>query len=327
MVTGAELEPVRVQAAVQVLGVILGVALIVWGAETFAEHLAVAARRLGVTAFALAILLAGAEPEELATAVTASLRHSPGIALGDVIGANIAICLVALGVGAVIAPLPFGRSVLRYGALGLPVGVVSVWLAWGGNVSRVEGAVLIALYVGYIASIWISERRPPALGEAADLEEAKGLSTERRVGRELALVVLGTVAIAGGAVLLVEAVRGLTNVESTQTRLGLTLVGFATSFELIVLAWSTARRNVSEAVVAAVVGSFAYNATMTLGAGALARPLRITDATQLHGPWIAMVGSLAVVLVLAAPRRMLRRGGGLVLLAAYPAVVAFVLAR
>jgi cation:H+ antiporter len=96
----------------QLVAVLFGVALIVWGAETFAEHLAGASTRLGVSAFVLAILLAGAEPEELATSVTASLRHAPGIALGDVIGANVAICLVALGVGAVIAPLPFGRSVL-----------------------------------------------------------------------------------------------------------------------------------------------------------------------------------------------------------------------
>ena len=67
----------------------IGVTLIVWGAETFAEHLAVASTRLGVSAFAVAVLLAGAEPEELATAVTASLRDAPAIALGDVIGANV----------------------------------------------------------------------------------------------------------------------------------------------------------------------------------------------------------------------------------------------
>ena len=59
---------------------IVGTAAIVWGAETFAEHLSVASVRLGVSTFALAILLAGAEPEELATAVTASLRKAPAIA-------------------------------------------------------------------------------------------------------------------------------------------------------------------------------------------------------------------------------------------------------
>ena len=61
-----------------------GTAAIVWGAEKFAEHLADASKRLGVTAFALAILLAGAEPEELATVVTASARGVDGVAFGDV---------------------------------------------------------------------------------------------------------------------------------------------------------------------------------------------------------------------------------------------------
>lgn len=68
---------------------------------------------LGFSTFALALLLAGAEPEELATAVAASVRGSRGIALGDVIGANVTICLVALGVGAWIAPLPFPARVMR----------------------------------------------------------------------------------------------------------------------------------------------------------------------------------------------------------------------
>src|SRR5438445_13647912 len=92
-----------------VLAILAGAGLIVWGAEAFAEHLAPASVVLGVSSFALALLLAGAEPEELATGVVASARHVPGVALGDVVGANVTMCLVALGLGAVIAPLPFGR--------------------------------------------------------------------------------------------------------------------------------------------------------------------------------------------------------------------------
>src|ERR1700756_3358012 len=104
-----------------ILAFVLGVGLIVWGAEAFAEHLGAASVRLGVSAFALALLLAGAEPEELATVVAASLRHAPGIAIGDVIGANVTICLVALGVGAVVAPLTFRPTVMRYALFGLPL--------------------------------------------------------------------------------------------------------------------------------------------------------------------------------------------------------------
>lgn len=99
-----------------------GVALIVWGAEAFAEHLGRASVRLGVSSFALALLLAGAEPEELATAVAGSLRGSPGIALGDVVGANVAICLVALCVGAWVTPLPFRAGVPVRAGPGLRAG-------------------------------------------------------------------------------------------------------------------------------------------------------------------------------------------------------------
>ncbi|MBA2386273.1 MAG: sodium:calcium antiporter [Acidimicrobiia bacterium] len=269
-----------------VIALLGGVAVIVWGAETFAEHLASAAARLGVTSFALALLLAGAEPEELATAVAATLRDSPGIAFGDVIGANAAICLVALGVGAVVAPLPFGPRGRRYALFGLPVGAVAVASMWDGRVGRTEGAILVGLYIAYVAAIWIAERRPPALGETAELEEAHEPS--RRVGRELLLVLAGLAAMVAGASLLVEGVRGLAKGDDTQARLSLTVVGFATAFELVVLAWSATRRGISDAVVAAVVGSFAYNATMTLGAAALVRPLRIADAGPIRLPAVAM---------------------------------------
>lgn len=353
---------------VWILVALAGVALIVWGAEAFARHLSVASVRLGVSAFALALLLAGAEPEELATAVTASLRDAPGLAFGDVIGANVAICLVALGVGALVAPLPFTRRVRRYALAGLPLGALAAAVAWDGHVGRTAGLVLVLAYVGFVGVIWWLEHGPPALGETGELdeaqhaEEAQGAqgaqdhgshprhrgedgpapgpasavpapaagpggppprdpaARRRRVGRELALVLAGVAAMAVGATALVEGIRRLSGVEATQTRLGLTVVGFATAFELVVLAWSSARRGVTEAAVAGVIGSYAYNSTMTLGAGALARPLTVLDASLLRVPWVVMLLSLAVVLALTA-RGALRRGGGVALLALYPVAV------
>ena len=305
-----------------------GVAAIVWGAETFAKNLAVASTRLGVSMFALAVLLAGAEPEELATSVTASLRHAPGIAVGDVIGANVAICFVALGVGAVLAPLPFDRRVRRYALAGLPAGMLAAFFAWDGLVTRVEGLILVAAYAVFIGVIWTIERRPPVLGETAELAEAAAEegSGEGRVGRELVLVFAGFAAMAIGASALVEGIRRISGVESTQTRLGLVVVGFATAFELVVLAWSSARRGMTTVVVASVIGSFTYNATMTLGAGALARPLQLIDATQLRMPWLVMITSIVIVIGLAWRKGHLGRVAGTVLLALYPlAILVFLL--
>jgi cation:H+ antiporter len=308
------------------LALVVGVGAIVWGAETFAEHLGKAAVALGVSSFALALLLAGAEPEELATALVASLRGSPGITLGDVIGANVTICLIALGVGAWIAPLPFSGSALRYSLLGVPLGVIGVWFAWDGNVSRPEGAVLVALYVAYVSLIWMVERHRPALGKVGELAEAQEHHLgSNRVGRDLVFVLLGVAAMAGGASLLVEAVRRISHIESTQTKLGLTVVGFATGFELVVLAWSAARRGASEVVVAGVVGSFAYNITMTLGTAALARPLVLKDVHQLHVPLLAMLASSVLVIAFAGPRRVLTRFHAVALFLAYGAFVLAIL--
>lgn len=306
----------------------VGVAAIVWGAESFAEHLARAATRLGVSTFALALLLAGAEPEELATAVAATLRGAPAIAFGAVVGANVTICLVALGVGALVAPLPFGRRVLRYGLLGLPVGTAAVAFAWDGRVGRPEGATLVLLYVAYVAAIWIIERRPPALGETAELEEAARQPAVERpgpVGKELAVVLAGLGAMVLGATLLVDGVRELVDAEADQTRVSLTIVGFVTGFELVVLAWSAARRGISDAVVAGVVGSYAYNATMTLGAAAVVKPLQVADGELLHLPMAAMLAALAAVLLMAARRRILDRSDGVALLAAYPVFITLAL--
>lgn len=313
-----------------VVAILVGVAGIVWGAEAFAKHMAVAATQLGVTTFALALLLAGAEPEELATAITASVRHAPGIAIGDVIGANVTICLVALGVGALIAPLPFRTKVLRYALLGLPLGVIGAWFAWDGNVSRIEGAVLVFLYVAYVALIWIIERKPPSLGETEEIEEAietGRVEHPRRLGPEILLVMAGLVAMAAGSLILVEGTRRIAPTESGQTTLGLTLVGFATGFELVVLAWSTARRGASEAAIAAVVGSFAYNTTMTLGAAAVIHPLVLYQAVQMRMPFVLMIASLGLVVALAVTRRELGRYSGATLLISYGLFVCYVLLR
>ena len=179
----------------------------------------------------------------------------------------------------------------------------------------------------FVATIWRIERRPPALSETGEIEVAAAehaAQPRSRVGRELGFVLLGIAAMACGAVALVEGARRLAGGEAAQTRIGLTVVGFATAFELVVLVWSASRRGISEAAVAAVIGSFAYNVTMTLGAGALAHPLRVVDAAALHPAWLVMLGCLLAVLV-AGRRGTIRRPAGIGLLAAYPVLVVLAL--
>jgi cation:H+ antiporter len=264
----------------------------------------------------------------LATVVVASAREAPGIAFGDIIGSNIAVCLVALAVGAIVAGgIPFSTRVFVYAAAAVPVSALSVLLLWDARLTRLEGAVLVGLYVLYVAAIWKFERAPPILGEVEELIEAEaevGVAPpgrQGRIGKELGLVLAGLAAMAAGSVMLVEAVRQITDIESTQTRLGLTVVGFATAFELVMLVWSASRRGATDVALAGVVGSFGYNMTMSLGAGALVRPMVLADASSLRLPAAVMIVLFAGVIALALPTRRLERPAGIALICAYPLFV------
>lgn len=298
--------------------------LLAAGAELFAEHAAAAGRRLGVTALAIGLVLAGAEPEELVTAVVASLRHRPGIAVGDALGANVTMLTLVLGLAAVARPLPVGPRVRRY-ALGASVaGALAALALAGGRVSRAEGALLLGLYVVVVAVVWVTERRPPAVGEAAELLDAgDGLSEGAGLGRGLALALAGVaVMAAGGRVAVAGAERAVTDFGLGDSAVGLTLVALATTAELFALAWAAARRGVSELAVAGVVGSALYNATATLGAAALVRPVRVGGV---GGAALAAAGLPLVVVVLAARRARIGRGAGVALLAGYVVYLAWVL--
>ncbi len=179
--------------------------------------------------------------------------------------------------------------------------------------------MLVSLYVVFVGVIWWRERRPPSLGEAGELDEE--VDAGGRIGIDLVWVVAGLAALTGGSIVLVEGVRQITGIEETQTRLGLTVVGFATAFELVVLARSASRHGVTDAVIAGVVGSYAYNMTMSLGVGALVSPIRITDATLLHLPLLVMLALLAGAIALGMRRGRLDRRDAVLLFAGYPIFV------
>jgi cation:H+ antiporter len=293
------------------------------GAELFAEHAAAAGRRLGVTALAVGVLLAGAEPEELITAVTAAVRDRPGIGVGDAIGANVTMLTLTLGLAALVRPLPLPGRVRLY-ALGATVaGVAAAVVLADGRTSRAEGAALVVLYVVLVAVVWVRERHAPVIGELAEAldDEAEARAGWPAVGLMVAVAGIAVMA-AGGTVAVEGAERVVAALSLADTSVGLTLVALATTAELLALVWAAARRDVSELAVAAIVGSAAYNATATLGAASLARPAGGLDVRAVA---ILAAALPAVVVAAGGRRRVLGRPAGLVLVAGYLAFLAVVL--
>lgn len=327
-----------------VLAVVLlvtGAALLTAGAEAFAEHITEAASRLGVSVLALGVLLAGAEPEEAVTAMLAAGQGHPALAAGDAIGANLVILTLAVGLAALLAPLPVDTRVLQYAAAASVAGLLAVAVVGNGLVTRLEGTVLVLAYTAGVVWVWRRERRPPVIGELAELDEQAGSersrpgrmsaaasgAEDRERSRALLKVMLGLLGMVGGGFLAVRGAVGLVGALGlTASVVGLTVLALATSAEMLALVVAAHRRGVTEVALAGAVGSVAYNATVTLGLAAWVDPLLLGRGTP-----VLPVGlvTAALPLLLLAGRRTgrLPRPVGLLLVAGYLVATGWLFSR
>jgi cation:H+ antiporter len=309
---------------------VAGAALLTAGAEAFAEHVTAASSRLGVSVLALGLLLAGAEPEEAVTAMLASGQAHPALAAGDAIGANLVILTLALGLAALVGRLPVGRRALEYAVAAAVAGGVAVLLLWNGVLGRGAGALLILLYVVGVAWVWRREKRPPVVGEVAELGEPDGrrrpAADDAQTSRALLLVLLGLLGMVVGGYLAVRGAEGLVEVfHVAESSIGLTVLALATSAEMVALVWAARRRGITELVVAGAVGSVAYNATVSLGLAALVNPLLLGRQNEVIT--VAVVTAVLPLVLFAGARSgtLPRVVGGLLVLA-YLAATGWLLA-
>jgi cation:H+ antiporter len=296
---------------------IAGGVLLTIGAELFAEHVMGAARRVGLTTFGLAVLLAGAEPEEALVAGLASARGRPDLAAGDALGANLVIATLTLGLVALLAPIGLTAGVRRYAAAAAFASGFAGLMVVGGDVARIEGLLLCLTYVVAVAVVWRLERTPPAIGEAGEPHTSSS-------PHDVALLGLGLAGmVAGGVFAVLGAERAVTATGLGDGPIGLTLLALATSAEMLALVPAARRYGVEELAVAGALGAVAYNATLSLGVGALVAPLALTSTSSLLA--VAAVVAAVCVAVTLWPRGMLGPGVGLALALAYPVAVWFVL--
>ena len=300
----------------------VGVGLLLGGAELFTESAIETARALRITTLALGLLLAGAEPEEMFTAAIAASKGSPGIAIGDAVGTNVTIIGLALAVGAVLVPIRVEPTALRHGIITLVASLPAVVLLLRGGLGRAEGMLLCALYAAYVWYVVRRERLPLETEEGTiedltrELAEPPGKPAWLAVG----LTLLALAMMASGGHFTVDGARAIAaRAGLSETAIGLTLVALATSAEMVVLSIVPVLKGHPELTLGAILGSYAYNATLTLGVAALVAPLAEGGQAVLTS-LVFMLGLL--ILLLALMRHgQLGRGSGLLLLVLYAAYV------
>jgi cation:H+ antiporter len=292
-----------------------GVWLLVESVEALIKSLRAWALAAGMSGIVVGALVLGFDVESTAAGVAATLDNLPGTALGASVGAAIFLVTVGLGVAALVAPFAI-RPPTAMLAAGAAATALCIALAADGELSRLDGALLLVAFVPLVTALVLG--RPKA-------EPAAGARPERP--RLLVVKVLGGLAglLAGAELLVFGTSRVVSELGLSETVFGLLVVAAAVSFEEVVLEALPAFRGFPELSVGNALGTLVFLLTGSLGVIVLARPIEVpAGVTGYHLPALGLTVLLAEALL---ARGRLGRIEGAVLVAAYVAYAAGALLR
>ncbi len=299
-----------------------GLVVLTLGAEVLIRGATTLARRLGVSDLLIGLTLVGfgTSTPELVASVQAALIGSPGVAVGNVVGSNIANILLILGLSAFIAPFAVEpRAFKRDGVVVLIATLAMIGVSMTGEFGRSAGAAFLCAIAAYIVFAFITERKTPD-HPAAEQHAAEGAAVPSGPKSPLLDILM---AIAGLALLIVGAkflVTGAIGIAGrlgvSETIIGLTVVAIGTSLPELVTSVMAALRGKSALALGNVVGSNIYNVFGILGTTALIHPVAAPAEIVAFDNWV-MLGATLLMILFAISRSRLDRLEGAAMVTAY----------
>ncbi len=301
-----------------------GLVLLIVGGELLVRGAARTATLLGMSPLLIGLTLVGfgTSTPELVTSVEASLRGSPGIAIGNIVGSNIANILLILGVAALLAPIAVGRQALvRDGVIVLASAVLFVGIGYLMPLDRLVGALLVASLVLYLYFAYAQEMRalPAEHSAAYDKLEAhdevlpgaiQARSTSGSIWPPLVLAIAGLAVVIVGGKLLVDGAVGFARAAGiSETIIGLTIVAVGTSLPELVTSVIAALRSHSDVALGNILGSNLYNILGIGGVTALIAPTAVPPEILGFDGLVMIVVSLALLVIARTGYRISRPEG------------------
>lgn len=313
----------------QALFLLLGLALLIAGGDLLVRGAVQIAGRLRLSPMLIGLTVVGmgTSMPELAASLQASLAGSPGIAIGNIVGSNIANALLILGVAAMIAPIAVSAPTLwRDGGVGLMAALALIGAGATVGLSREAGIVFLFLMVGYVFYAYRQERVGAPHSAAYDRAQAMEqvdpalVPPEKPAGQlwvALVLFAIGLGLIVGGGSVLVSAAIAIAEaLNVSDAVIGLTIVAVGTSVPELVTSAVAAYRKQGDIALGNVLGSNIYNILFIGGLTGAIAPTQVPATMMAFDLWV-LVGVSILVMVLALSGRRLSRAEGLLLVAGY----------
>ena len=307
------------------LGLILLIAggeFLVRGAVRIAEHLGLSPMLIGLT-----IVGMGTSMPELAASVQAALAGAPGIALGNIVGSNLANLLLILGLAVALSPFTVPHGVLwRDGGVGLVCAAILIAAGYTYGLTRGVGVLLVVGMVAYVYLAFRQEKAGAGHGAAYDkalaLEEIDpALVPSDKPKGSIALAGVYFIAgialiVSGGSLLVDSAIAIATSLGVSDEVIGLTVVAVGTSLPELVTSAIAAIKRQGDIALGNVLGSNIYNVLFIGGATGIVAPTEIPESI-LQFDLLVLLAVSAIVMLFAFTGGRLSRLEGSMLVAGY----------
>ncbi|MGP4054794.1 calcium/sodium antiporter [Mycobacterium sp. 4D054] len=323
---------------VDALWFLIGLAVLIAGAEIMVRGGAVVAARLGISPIiiGLTVVSIGTSMPELAVGVVSAGGGNGALAVGNIAGTNVVNILLILGLSALLVPLSLQMRTNRFELPMMAAAALLLWaLAADGRLSRLDGAILVTAAVGYTAAvIWSARRESRAIAEEFAAEfgtepvQATVTDVRRRTMTHVGMTIGGIVVVVIGADWLVDGAVGMARQFGVSDALiGLTVVAIGTSAPELVTTVVTTVRGDRDIAIGNLIGSSIYNILLILGVTCLvpAEGLWLPSSlVDIDIPIMVAVALICIPIFLSGRRVSRAEGGGMV--GAYLAYLGFLLA-
>ncbi len=321
------------------LFLVCGLALLLLGANYLVDSSVAIAQRAKISNFIIGLTIVGmgTSAPELFVSVSSALSNSGDIAMGNIVGSNIANILLILGVTALIFPFPIERVQRRRDIPFLIfMTLFTALLASdsiipgidGNTLSRIDGIVLLLLFIGYMGWVVLQKgKNPKQAVEEAD-EEATSSLTGKAPWLLWGIAIVSLAALIYGGNLFLDSAKNLARSWGmSEAVIAITIVAVGTSLpELITAVVAAAKKNVQLAL-GNVIGSNLFNLLFILGTASTVKPLTLNGINFVDYGVMLLASVMLFVVVLTFKKNKFDRIEGFIFVAAYIAYTVHLLMR
>lgn len=288
-----------------------GAEWLVKGASRFARSFNIRPIVIGLT-----IVAFGTSMPELVTSVVAGINHLSDIAVGNIVGSNIANIGLILGLAAIVQPLTIDMRLLsREIPIMIGISLLLYFMGWDGILSRLEGGILLVGIVTYTCYVYRMALKESKAVEQ-EYEEFVGAAYDS-ILKDIFWIIIGLIALVGGAYLLVHSAIYIARVVGiSELVIGLTVIAVGTSLPELATSMVAAIRKESDISVGNVIGSNVFNILAVLGIAAIIQPLQINPISLRIDMPVMLFFSMALIPMITW-KFVLTRGQGIFLLVGY----------